>query len=568
MPDDTVLLERHFDTAFAAPDGIQKLRELILTLAMQGKLVPQDPKDEPVSELLKAIEAEKQRLVKEGKIKQPKPFSEIKSEELPYKLPDTWQWVRVRNICHDWGQKIPDKLFTYIDVGSIDNKRGIISNDVQLLESFDAPSRARKIVQQGTVIYSTVRPYLLNIAIVDKEFSHEPIASTAFAILHPFCKISNRFIYYYLRSPVFISYVESTMKGVAYPAINDGDFFQGTFPLPPLTEQHRIVAKIDRLMARCDELEKLRAERNHKRITIHTAALDRLLTAKESSDFSTAWRFITQYFGELYSVKENVAELRKAILQLAVMGKLVPQDPTDEPASELLKAIEAEKQRLAQTEEIKISKPLLEIKIDEIPYELPKGWKWVRLGSIAAYIQRGIGPRYSDIPEIPVISQKCIQWSGFNKSIVKFIDPSTIDRYRNERFIRDGDLLWNSTGTGTIGRINVYRDELNEFKRVVADSHVTVIRLIGLCNAYVLNFLMSPIVQKHIEENASGTTNQIELNTTTVINQVVPLPPLAEQRRIVAKIDQLMTLCDQLDQQIDAATSKQTTLLNAVMAQV
>ena len=279
-------------------------------------------------------------------------------------------------------------------------------------------------------------------------------------------------------------------------------------------------------------------------------------------------KLLEKHFDLAFTAPNGVQKLRELILTFAMQGKLVPQDPNDQPASELLKAIEAEKQRLAQTEEIKISKPLLEIKIDEIPYELPKGWKWVRLGSIAAYIQRGIGPRYSDIPEIPVISQKCIQWSGFNKSIVKFIDPSTIDRYRNERFIRDGDLLWNSTGTGTIGRINVYRDELNEFKRVVADSHVTVIRLIGLCNAYVLNFLMSPIVQKHIEENASGTTNQIELNTTTVINQVVPLPPLAEQRRIVAKIDQLMTLCDQLDQQIDAATSKQTTLLNAVMAQV
>jgi len=276
-------------------------------------------------------------------------------------------------------------------------------------------------------------------------------------------------------------------------------------------------------------------------------------------------KLLEKHFDLAFTAPNGVQKLRELILTFAMQGKLVPQDPNDQPASELLKAIEAEKQRLAQTEEIKISKPLLEIKIDEIPYELPKGWKWVRLGSIAAYIQRGIGPRYSDIPEIPVISQKCIQWSGFNKSIVKFIDPSTIDRYRNERFIRDGDLLWNSTGTGTIGRINVYRDELNEFKRVVADSHVTVIRLIGLCNAYVLNFLMSPIVQKHIEENASGTTNQIELNTTTVINQVVPLPPLAEQRRIVAKIDRLMARCDELEKLRGDRNQKRITIHTAAL---
>ena len=198
------LLEQHFDTAFDSPNGIKKLRELILTLAMQGKLVPQDPIDRPASELLKAIEAEKKRLVKEGEIKQPKLQSEIKPDEIPYNLPKSWEWVRLRNICHDWGQKTPENSFTYIDVGSIDNQRGIISDDVQLLESIDAPSRARKIVRRGTVIYSTVRPYLLNIAIIEKDFNPEPIASTAFAILHPFFEISNRFIYYYLRSPIFI----------------------------------------------------------------------------------------------------------------------------------------------------------------------------------------------------------------------------------------------------------------------------------------------------------------------------------------------------------------------------
>jgi type I restriction enzyme, S subunit len=193
--------------------------------------------------------------MKEGKIKNPKPLPEIKPDELPYDLPKEWNWVRLKTICHDWGQKTPDSSFTYIDVGSIDNRRGLIGDDVQLIESADAPSRARKIVRKGTVIYSTVRPYLLNIAIVDKDFIPEPIASTAFAILHPFCEISNRFVYYYLRSPRFIHYVESTMKGVAYPAINDSDFFQGCFSLPPIAEQHRIVAKIDRLMEFCDRLE-------------------------------------------------------------------------------------------------------------------------------------------------------------------------------------------------------------------------------------------------------------------------------------------------------------------------
>jgi type I restriction enzyme S subunit len=178
------------------------------------------------------------------------------------------------------------------------------------------------------------------------------------------------------------------LKSTAQPSISMGTIRDIDYPFPPLAEQHRIVAKIDQLMARCDELEKLRSDRTHALITVHTTAIARLLTAKDSDDFSTAWHFITQHFGGLYSVKATVAELRKTILQLAVMGKLVPQDPNDEPASELLKAIELEKQRLVKEGKIKSSKPLPEILHDKLPYQLPLSWEWVRLGNITT-LQNG-----------------------------------------------------------------------------------------------------------------------------------------------------------------------------------
>jgi type I restriction enzyme, S subunit len=560
------LLEQHFDVAFAAPDGIKKLRELILTLAMQGKLVPQDPNDEPASELLRSIDLEKKRLVKEGKIKQPKPLPEVEPEEVPYDLPDRWEWVRIRNICHDWGQKTPDQLFTYIDVGSINNTIGIICDDVQLLESSDAPSRARKIVRQGTVIYSTVRPYLLNIAIVEQEYIHEPIASTAFAIVHPYSGIVNRFIYYYLKSPVFIRFVESTMKGVAYPAINDGDFFRGVFPLPPLAEQRRIVAKIDQLMARCDELEKLRIDRSQRLLTVHTAALDRLLTAKDSSEFSTAWSFITQHFGELYSVKENVIELRKTILQLAVMGKLVRQDPHDEPASELLRSIELEKQRLVKEGKIKAQKILPEISLEEIPYTLPKSWAWVRTDDLCVGITSGSTPPnniFSDTEGIPFLKVYNIR----NQKVdFRYKSQFITEEYHEKgkrSCLKPGDVLMNIVGP-PLGKVAIVPDDFPEYN---CNQAIVFFRpVVKSMNEYIYLYLLGGNFLDNID--LIGTAGQDNISVTKSRSILIPLPPLAEQGRIVEKIDRLMEMCDRLEESIESGKGKQTDLLNALMSQV
>jgi type I restriction enzyme, S subunit len=563
-----MLLERHFDAAFAASDGIKKLRELILTLAMQGKLVPQDPNDEPASELLKAIEIEKKRLVKEGKIKQPKPLAAVELEEVSYDLPDSWEWVHIRDICHDWGQKTPDDLFTYIDVGSIDNTKGMICDDIQVLEGSEAPSRARKIVRQGTVIYSTVRPYLLNIAIIEQEYSYEPIASTAFAIVHPYKGVINRFVYYYLKSPVFIRFVELTMKGVAYPAINDGDFFRGIFPLPPLMEQCQIVAEIDRLMARCDELEKLRADRSQKLLTVHTAALDALLKAKESSDFSTAWHFITQNFSELYSVKDNVAQLRKTILQLAVMGKLVPQDPNDEPASELLKAIELEKKRLVKEGKIKQSKPLLKINLKDVPYELPNGWKWVRLGELTQVITKGSSPNWQGIQYVNegegilfVTSENVGSYNLLLKK-KKFVE-SRFNEIEPRSILQRKDILMNIVGA-SIGRTAIF--DLDVVANI--NQAVTIIRLIDIADyKYFLHFFNSSICIDYMyDKQVDNARPNLSMGNISIFN--IPLPPLAEQGRIVAEIDRLMALCDRLEESIEAAKGKRTDLLNALMSQV
>lgn len=245
----------NFDLLYSDERNISDLKQAILQLAVQGKLVPQDPTREPTTELLKRIKVEKERLIREKKIKKEKPLPPISPDEVLYELPEGWVWCRLSEIYHDLGQKKPNEEFTYIDVSAIDKERGVITDNLQILKPENAPSRARKIVKKGTVIYSTVRPYLLNIAIVDKDYYLPPIVSTAFAVMHPFEGVVNKYLYYYLRSKPFIEFVESKMVGMAYPAVNDSQLNTGLFPLPPLNEQKRIVAKVDELMRLCDELE-------------------------------------------------------------------------------------------------------------------------------------------------------------------------------------------------------------------------------------------------------------------------------------------------------------------------
>lgn len=253
-------------------------------------------------------------------------------------------------------------------------------------------------------------------------------------------------------------------------------------------------------------------------------------------------------------------ELKNSILQYAVQGKLVPQDPTDEPASVLLERIKSEKAQLIKDKKIKAEKPLPPITEEEIPFEIPESWVWVRLNDICEYIQRGKSPVYSDEKKIPVISQKCVQWSGFDIRKSKFITKESFEAYSSERILKNNDLLWNSTGLGTLGRVAIYKSELNTFDLAVADSHVTVVRAFDnyLNIDFLFNYLSNPSVQSIIEQQSVGSTKQIELATSTIKNYLFPLPPLAEQQRIVAKIEELMPLVEEYDK-----AEKELTDLNA-----
>jgi type I restriction enzyme S subunit len=264
---------------------------------------------------------------------------------------------------------------------------------------------------------------------------------------------------------------------------------------------------------------------------------------------------IIDQFDLLMDAPDSVSKLRQFILQLAVQGKLTEQDPSDESADHLLERVRKRKKQWLEENDSPRRRSLGDFP-DETPFELPSSWGWTRLDDVSIYIQRGKSPDYAEVEEIPVVSQKCIQWEGFQSNRVRFIDPDSLDGYQDYRFLRSGDLLWNSTGVGTVGRVNVYRGELSEYRRVVADSHVTIVRIVNdlVLPDYVFCWIASAYIQGRIDsEMTSGSTKQTELNTTTVRETLLPLPPLEEQQRIVATVERLMGECDTLDAQQDAA---------------
>jgi len=267
---------------------------------------------------------------------------------------------------------------------------------------------------------------------------------------------------------------------------------------------------------------------------------------------------------ELYGIKK----LRELILELAVRGKLVPQDPTDEPASVLLERIAAEKAQLVKEKKIKKPKALPNLSSENLP-TLPDGWAWAHVQDITKYVQRGKGPKYADNGSVRVVSQKCVQNSGFDIEPARYVEDQSLESYQEERYLQEKDLLWNSTGTGTVGRVNVL--PVVDSKSLVADSHVTVLRPLLMSSRYIWCFLMSPGVQARINPDhefslVSGSTKQVELNTSSVVSLPVSVAPLNEQCRIVAKVDELMALCDQLEQQTEASLDAHQVLVETLLA--
>lgn len=481
----------------------EQLRASILQQAMEGKLVKQNPNDEPASVLLEKIGEEKASLIKEKKIKRTKQLPEITDDEKPFEIPDSWEWVRmsdvldVRDGTHD-SPKYIDNGIPLITSKNISNGYLDFSN-VKYISQEDADKiNERSSVDDNDIIFAMIgtigNPIIIK---KDREFAIKNVA----LLKHFSERVYMPFILQYMW--VLQAQFNENASGAVQKFVSLKKIRQSLIPLPPLAEQKRIVVKLDQIMPLVDE---------------YAEAYDKL--KKLDDGFND--------------------KLKQSLLQYAMEGKLVKQDPNDEPASVLLEKIAEEKARLIKEKKIKRTKKLPAITDDEKPFDIPDSWEWVKLGEIGNYIQRGRSPKYDKVNHNhPIISQKCIQWSGITLQDAKFITQEFFEKLENYRFVQKNDILWNSTGTGTVGRANVVREA---FEKVPVDSHVTLIRVNrNVDPQFIYYYLISPIIQNNLDEYLTGTTKQKELGLNSILNVVLPIPPINEQKRIVAKLDQLMS---------------------------
>jgi type I restriction enzyme S subunit len=549
--------------------GIKKLRELILELAVRGKLVPQDESDEPASELLKKIAAEKAKLIAEGKIKKSKPLAEITDDEKPFELPMGWELVKLGTLCYkltdgshnppkDAGTGFPMLSSQNVNFGEIDfNSPSRYVN----ADDFDVENSRTKIESGDvllTIVASLGRP-----AVVPNN-APKFVLQRSVAVIKT--DLMSEFLCLHLGSPLCVRYYDIHAKGTAQKGIYLGQLSEMPIVVPPIKEQLRIVAKVDELMALCDQLENQHnnAAEAHEKLVTHL--LGTLTQSQNAEDFNTHWQRISEHFDTLFTTEVSIDVLKQTLLQLAVMGKLVPQDPNDEPASELLKRIQAEKTKLIAEGKIRKEKSLPLIINEDEKAKLPSGWVFTYMQNITKVITCGMAstPTYHDSGKI-FLSAKNIKPNRFMPEDHKFVDEETFRKITQNANPEKDDILLTRVGAG-IGEAAIINIDI-EFAYYVS---LTLIKpfIEHLDSNYLLLWLNSPDgVQKSLDNIYGGGVSQGNLNVNQVRGFKLPIPPKEEQFRIITKTNKLMAICDQLKARIIAANKLQQKLADVVIEQ-
>lgn len=567
--------EHLFATTAQAPGGVARLRELILTLAVQGKLVPQDANDEPASELLKKIRAEKDRLIAEGKIKKDKPLAEITEEEKPFELPVGWEWVKgseifsiIRGVSYQKTDAKEEPTKNHKPILRANNIRGVINYDELVYVPEDLISNDQ-ILRNGDYVVCLASGSKNLVGKAARFFDDIECSFGAFCgCIRPYINLN--FLSVYFSSPMYRTSVSEASAGIGINNLKNSSLLGLEIALPPFPEQSRIVARVEELMRLCDALEEKGRLEHTQHQQLLQAMLDSLTQTTDARDLARHWQRLAQHFDLLIDRPEAVDALEQTILQLAVRGLLVPQDPSDEPASELLKKIRAEKDRLIAEGKIKKDKPLPVISDEEKPFELPEGWEWVRMGDFINSSEAGWSPSCHGHARSQgkwgVLKVSAVSWGEFDSSANKELPEELAPRPEYE--VKDGDFLLSRANTAElVARSVVVKSP--EPLLMLSDKLIRL-NVSSYINKYFLNLVNNAnSSREHYLANASGTSSSMKnVSREVVLNLPVAVPPLAEQSRIVARVTELRALCQQLREKLTQARTTQTQLAQAWVEQV
>jgi type I restriction enzyme S subunit len=542
-------LVRHFDLIAQAPGGVARLRELILTLAVQGKLVPQDPGDEPASELLKKIRAEKDCLIAAGKIKRDKPFAEILESDSTANIPNSWTLARLGTVVNvstgklDANAAVPGGQYPFFTCSATPLE----------IDSYSFDCKAVLLAGNGDF---NLKRYEGKFDAYQRTYVIEPILWNL------------QYLYFLLSQN--ISIITKNNRGSAIPYLKLGDITEPVIAIPPLAEQSRIVNRVEELMRVCDALEasgQLEAQQHAQLVNTLLGTLTQSETPEALAD---NWQRIATHFDVLLDRPEAVDALEQTILQLAVRGLLVPQDPTDEPASVLLQKIRTEKDHLIAQGKIKRDKPLPPITDEEKPFALPQGWGFTRFGFVAQDFFTGL-----DRGRDQQATKRAYAYFKMNNisndGNVNFENMTRVDASNDEveKFsLKVSDFLFNTRNSRElVGKTCVIK-KLPE-DHIVFNNNILVVRFFDeVMPAFVHYFFKSTDGKKLLDAMKSATTNVCAIYQGSLLEFVCPIPPYQEQVRIVTRVNELRSLCADLRRQVTNARAVMDNLSKSLVAEV
>ena len=484
----------------------QQLRNSILQMAIEGKLTRQLPEDGNAADLLKKIKAEKAKLIKEKKIKKEKPLPEIREDEVPFEIPDNWCWVRLGNLVSVLGDGIHgtpeydvDGEYYFVNGNNLSNGRIVFKGATKKVSYAEYVKYAKEL--NSKTILVSINGTIGNVAFYDGEKVVLGKSACYFNLLN---YLEKRYLYRTLKTDYFIKYAVSNATGSTIKNVSLKVMKEWIVPLPPLGEQMRIVARLEEILPLVDAYEKAYNE--------------------------------LQELNKTFPVK-----LKNSLLQMAIEGKLVEQRPEDGNAADLLKKIKAEKARLIKEKKLKKEKPLPPIAEDEIPFEVPENWRWVRLNDIYNFIDyRGKTPNKIS-SGVVLITASNIRKGYLDFSKKDYISVEEYNTRLSRGITQKGDLLF--TTEAPIGNVCI-----NTVETVSCGQRVITFQRYdknSIINCLYNHFILSPFFQSQINENATGTTAK-GIKAAILKLLLIPLPPLAAQKRIVDRLEQLLPLCDEL----------------------